>query len=126
MDGMPDLEKIMKSLSENDEVKNLIKNLKGNSSASEDGNVKRDGEEREKTETSNESASDKLPEIISALSPLMKGKMSGGSNADTEKRNRLLAALKPYLSAPRQEMIDTVTSLSKMTGILDLFAGGKQ
>lgn len=41
------------------------------------------------------------------------------TSREIENRNRLLLALKPYMSGNRRGMIDAVTSLSKITGLLD-------
>ena len=61
----------------------------------------------------------KLPEIIGVLAPLM-GKSERMGNAEVEKRNRLLSALKPYLNDNRRGMIDTVMSLSQITDLIDI------
>ncbi|MCQ2455933.1 MAG: hypothetical protein MJ096_01105 [Clostridia bacterium] len=45
--------------------------------------------------------------------------VSVSTSSGTENRNRLLLALKPYMSENRRGMIDAVTSLSKITGLLD-------
>ena len=62
--------------------------------------------------------------IGDALAPLL-GTLTGATptGTETENRNRLLAALKPYLSPERREIIDRVTSLTKITSLLDAARG---
>ena len=128
MDGMPDLEKMIKNLSENEEFLNLVKTMKGESAGQTESSP---AETEEKVQASApvdiSAAADKLPEIMSALGPLMKGRghHGGGGSRDTENRNRLLAALKPYVNESRRDMIDKIMSLSKITGILDIMSDGK-
>ncbi len=55
--------------------------------------------------------------ILESLGPLLKS--AGRASPGTENRNRLLTALKPYVNGERREMIDRVTSISKLTSILD-------
>lgn len=64
----------------------------------------------------------KIPDIMSAIGPLMKngGGMKNPTKSETENRNRLLTALKPYLGPGKREMIDTVLSVSKLTNLLDI------
>ena len=68
----------------------------------------------------------KIPDIMSALGPIMKsGSGKAPSKSETENRNRLLLALKPYVSSGRREMIDTVLSVSKLTTLLDIIPNKK-
>lgn len=67
----------------------------------------------------------KLPQMMSALAPLMgdagKEKSSGGSAKDGhegEKRKRLLAALRPYLSDGRRDAVDQILKVTEMTDLL--------
>lgn len=67
----------------------------------------------------------KLPQMMSALAPLMGGagkeKSSGGSAKDGhegEKRKRLLAALRPYLSDGRRDAVDQILKVTEMTDLL--------
>lgn len=66
----------------------------------------------------------KLPQMMSALAPLMggkgEGKSSGGKKEinDGEKRKRLLAALRPYLSDNRRGAVDQILKVTEMTDIL--------
>ena len=66
----------------------------------------------------------KLPQMMSALAPLMggkgEGKPSGGKKEinDGEKRKRLLAALRPYLSDNRRGAVDQILKVTEMTDIL--------
>ena len=64
--------------------------------------------------------------MLSAIAPLLKG-ISGSADASSpeqRRRNQLFYALKPYLSSERQELIDTLTSLSGVSGVLDMLSNG--
>lgn len=80
------------------------------------------------TDGSKNSSSPDTAKLLSTIAPLLNGIKGNSENASSElkRRNQLLSALKPYLSRERQEMIDTLTSLSGMSGILDMFSGGGQ
>ena len=66
----------------------------------------------------------KLPQMMSALAPLVGGKgeekSSGGKKElnDGEKRKRLLSALRPYLSDNRRDALDQVLKVTEMTDLL--------
>lgn len=67
----------------------------------------------------------KLPQMMSALAPLVGGagkeKSSGGSGKEGhegEKRKRLLAALRPYLSDGRRDAVDQILKVTEMTDLL--------
>ena len=67
----------------------------------------------------------KLPQMMSALAPLVGGagkeKSSGGSakeGHEGEKRKRLLAALRPYLSDGRRDAVDQILKVTEMTDLL--------
>ena len=70
----------------------------------------------------------KLPQMMSALSPLLSGGKGGGegrkedgpggSTGDAEKRKRLLAALKPYLSSSRRDAVDSILKVTEMTDLM--------
>ncbi len=69
----------------------------------------------------------KLPQMMAALGPLAGGgkeKPSAASGADkaslhdAEKRKKLLAALKPYLSGNRRDAVDSIARMTELTDIL--------
>ena len=66
----------------------------------------------------------KLPQMMSALAPLVGGKGEGESEGgkkelnDGEKRKRLLSALRPYLSDTRRAALDQVLKVTEMTDLL--------
>lgn len=70
----------------------------------------------------------KLPQMMSVLSPLLSGGREGkddkkedssrGEKGDAEKRKRLLAALKPYLSSSRREAVDSILKVTEMTDLM--------
>lgn len=67
----------------------------------------------------------KLPQMMSVLAPLVGGagkeKSSGGSakeGHEGEKRKRLLAALRPYLSDGRRDAVDQILKVTEMTDLL--------
>jgi hypothetical protein len=63
------------------------------------------------------SASERLPEAISALAPLLSGEGIKHSKRDND-RACLLRALKPYLSAGRSEAIDYIIKFSSIADLL--------
>ena len=66
----------------------------------------------------------KLPQMMSALAPLVGGKGEEKSSEgkkemnDGEKRKRLLAALRPYLSDNRRGAVDQILKVTEMTDLL--------
>jgi len=68
----------------------------------------------------------KLPQMMSALAPIVGGSQSGGGEQsggrsapnDAERRKKLLAALKPYLSDHRREAVDGILKVTEMTELL--------
>lgn len=128
MDGMPDLEKMIKSLSENRELMELLRTMRPeNGAGANDAADSAPSSASDGVASSGDRAvpADKVPELMSALSSMMKGDDKGVSRS-TENRNRLLSALKPYVGDSRREMIDKIMSLSKITGMLDLISGEKR
>lgn len=75
----------------------------------------------------------KLPQMMSALAPLVSGmrgekKESGETKpaaSEAEKRKKLLAALKPYLSSSRRDAVDSIMKVTEMTDLLSKFGGGE-
>lgn len=79
----------------------------------------------------------RLPQMMSALSPLVSGMRdkaggkdgkdgaSGGASGDAEKRKKLLAALRPYLSSQRKDAIDSILKVTEMTDLIGQFGVGK-
>lgn len=75
----------------------------------------------------------KLPQMMSAMAPLlsgMQGKGDGGKDGDggkkegdAERRRRLLAALKPYLSHQRKDAIDSILKVTEMTDLIGQLGG---
>ena len=62
---------------------------------------------------------DKLPEIISVIAPMLSGKQSQfHPKASDDHRTALLCALKPYLSSGRQEIIDSIIKISKLSEMI--------
>lgn len=65
----------------------------------------------------------KLPQMMSALAPLIGGSKGSGTDgkkeqSDNEKRRRLLAALRPYLSDGRRGAVDQILKVTEMTDLL--------
>ena len=61
--------------------------------------------------------SDKLPEIISVLGPVLSGKGEAKVRAD-DKRCCLLRAIKPYVNGSRQEAIEYMIKFSMLAELL--------
>lgn len=75
----------------------------------------------------------KLPQMMSALAPLVGGggkeSSSGGTGkglGDGEKRKRLLAALRPYLSDSRRGAVDQILKVTEMTDLLGALGEKKE
>lgn len=75
----------------------------------------------------------KLPQMMSALAPLVGGggkeSSSGGTGkgpSDGEKRKRLLAALRPYLSDSRRGAVDQILKVTEMTDLLGALGEKKE
>ena len=65
---------------------------------------------------------EKLPQVMSALAPLMENGTFGKitKNSSQNRRNDLLTALRPYLNEGRRDMIDKIMTLSRLTGMMDM------
>ena len=97
-----DIGEMMEKIMNDPAFGDLVKNVKSGANAP--------------SEESAPQAGDRLAELLSAA-PVPHG---------VERRNALLRALKPYLTDSRRELIDVLTSVSKITGIMDLLPhGGK-
>ena len=108
------------SLMNDSRVADTIKQLKASLSDSQSSETP-----KAETPASNTAHNEKVEIFpdIGALTKLLSvsEKNPKGSDSETEKRNRLLSALKPYLSENRQDVIDKIMSLSNLTGLIDLF-----
>lgn len=67
----------------------------------------------------------KLPQMMQTLAPLLGGGSTGkappegkSSAADADRRKKLLAALKPYLSDHRRDAVDSILRVTEMTELL--------
>lgn len=75
----------------------------------------------------------RLPQMMSAMAPLLSGMQGksdeksdggkGGDAGDAERRKRLLAALRPYLSSQRKDAIDSILKVTEMTDLISQFGG---
>lgn len=111
-----ELGELVKKLMNDPQVADLVNNLKEGAAA--------DGA-KETAEAALRSSSPRQNGIGDALAPLL-GSLGGApTSMETENRNRLLAALKPYLSPERREIVDRMTSLSRITSLLDAARDGK-
>lgn len=63
---------------------------------------------------------ERLPEVISALSPLIKQSERAPSGNAPSRRNELLRALKPYLSDSRRQLVDKIMQLSRVGELMDM------
>ena len=70
----------------------------------------------ESTSQKAQSATQKLPEAITALSPMLTALTSIKKTPDDD-LSRLLFALKPYVSGHRREAIDTMVQISKLSEV---------
>ncbi len=58
----------------------------------------------------------KLPDVMTALTPVLKGQ--GAKKPPPDKRTALLLALRPYLSPGRCEAIDYITRIGKLGDVI--------
>ncbi|MBR3423547.1 MAG: hypothetical protein IKN50_00895 [Clostridia bacterium] len=114
-----DLGGMLEKLMSDPQVTELVKKLKESDAAHG-----ADGEKKD-AETAPDPGGDPADagSILDSLGPLLK--TAGRASAGTDNRNRLLAALKPYVNSERRDMIDKVTSISKLTSLLDAAAGNR-
>ena len=114
-----ELSSVLASLMSDSRVADTVKQLKASLSET----TPRAESSTEATPISTDSErSESFPDL-GALAKLLNisEKNSPTSDNEAEKRNRLLAALKPYLRENRREVIDRLMSLSNLTGLIDLF-----
>lgn len=64
---------------------------------------------------------EKLPSVIAALAPMMaaNGKKGDSASDRGSDRDRLLLALKPFLSAERRLAVDRIIQLAKLGSLLE-------
>ena len=121
MDNGADLTGLIEKLMSDPAAMEMVQKLKQGVLSSESG-----AEDVPPAEGNSVKSPPDVSTLISSVAPLLNsaGKGAGGDSPDVKRRNQLLSALKPYLSPERQDMIDAFTSLSGMTGILDLLKSG--
>ena len=126
----PDISGIISKLMQNDEFSAMVKELRG----------------KDNIGTDSADIMDKLPEIMSMLSPMMgdanndgqkeSGNISGNSEVvqpkkslrgdgrfDKGRATKLMSAIKPYLSAERCTMIDKCMSVMQIGDIMSVLSG---
>lgn len=132
MDKDLDLSSVIEKLMSNENALEMVKQLKsavGEAEASENtAPAAQQTESAEKAALSDGALSPDMAQIMAQLAPLIKanGGKKNASSGDAEKRNKLLSALRPYLSGSRQEAVDRIMSLSKITDLLDFLPRGKE
>ena len=114
-----ELSSVLASLMSDSRVADTVKQLKASLSESKPAE---EGKADTHPPVTEDSAKGESFPDIGALTKLLSvsEKNNKGSDSETEKRNRLLAALKPYLRENRQDVIDKIMSLSNLTGLMDL------
>lgn len=129
-----DLTGILEKLMSSNDTAQLIEKLKAsveNTEAAPPDSSKTEEkkEQIQLTETFPDAAqiTEKLPQVMAALSPLMENGSIGKTShkGSVECRNNLLVALRPYLNDGRRGMIDKIMALSKFTGIMDMLPRNK-
>lgn len=119
-------------LMENPEIISTVASALGNMSAQKneppppDTGVSAEATEAEQTSTSPSQPAPDLSALATSLVPLMSG-LGGGSRSyskksdncsETERREALLCALKPYVSESRREAIDYIIRISRISELL--------
>ena len=128
--GTPDISAMISKLMQNDEFSNMVKELRGRDNGAGDG----------------ADIMDKLPEIMSMLSPMIgdtnnDGQKDSGNSTenigavqpkkspridskfDRGRASKLMSALKPYLSSERCTMIDKCMSVMQIGDIMSVLYG---
>jgi len=107
--NMNDLSAMVEKLKSNPEIVSSVASVLGINPPSPD--AEKSGSE--------EKGSSTLPDMISTLAPLLSSKREGHkSDLSNDHLTALLCALRPYLSAERQEIIDYIMKFSKIGDIL--------
>lgn len=121
--GNSQLGDMIDKLLANPELINMVASAVGRSApsldAKQDAPKANDGGEAEKASAPKDLAD--LPELMSALSPViasLKGGDNGGRHAKADKRACLLCALKPYLCQGRCEAIDYMIKLGRIAELI--------
>lgn len=113
-----DLKAVISALMNDDKIAESVKQLKATLSESSE------KDEKPSSDSTDNKGNNGIPDLSTLTKILsISEKGSGDKNSEIEKRNRLLAALKPYLRESRRDMIDKVMSLSNLTGLIDLLPG---
>ena len=113
-----DLGGMIEKLMGDPQVMELVKKLKEDSGTDKSGGE--NGEEpvqSVRTDKADGAHGADTATVLDTLGPLLK--TAGRGSSGTENRNRLLSALKPYVNGERRDMIDKVTSISKLTSLFD-------
>ena len=113
--GSDGFSSILNGILSNPEMMAMISSMAGKLKSE---NAPAESEAAEASETAAPaSASERLPEAISALAPLLSGEGVKHSKRDND-RACLLRALKPYLSPGRSEAIDYIIKFSSIADLL--------
>ena len=104
--GITDLSEMIEKLKENPEIVSNVASALGLGTPSPH-------------EQTDENVTAQLPEMLSAISPLIsKGSNHGETTHSDDQRIALLLALRPYLNHERQEIIDYIIKFSKIGDLL--------
>lgn len=95
---------------------NAQKNDTNNDSEEE---TKKDSEaEAVSTNTHSEDISQKLPDLMSNVAPVIAALSGRGGKQPDDDRTRLLCALKPYVNPHRRDAIDTMVQLARISEVI--------
>lgn len=135
MDNRDDLSSMVQKIMQNPEFTNMVKELRGEMQGQQNDDKQQSGGDKS-GDISAEMMS-KLPEIMSMLSPML-GKLDGGESRtaspvqksevvpkkyDKAKAEKLLYAIKPYLSTSRCDIIDKCVSVMQITDVMGALGG---
>ena len=81
--------------------------------------IKKDTEaEAVSANTHTEDISQKLPELMSSVAPVIAAISGRGGKQPDDDRTRLLCALKPYVNSHRRDAIDTMVQLARISEVI--------
>lgn len=103
---------------------NIVKTVKQLSRESGGDEMKTEDTDKAEESDTPDSVSTDYSEVMKILPQIARG-MKKGTSAEGENRNRLLAALKPYLNSNRRDVIDKIISLPDITRITELLPKNK-
>lgn len=98
---------------------NTINSQKNDTNNDSEAEAKKDSEsEAVSANTHSEDISQKLPDLMSNVAPVIAALSGRGGKQPDDDRTRLLCALKPYVNPHRRDAIDTMVQLARISEVI--------